>query len=211
MALNQGKIRTKNVTIMSDDDVSANDAVLFVQSNTIRFTVGQEDIFNVGKQGIEDLFVARSFTWYSFQAVSGLENNEEWFAGGLQIRDTSGNNLVGQDTVLWTNDQQVLYGEPLFSKLILGYGTDAQAITEDGAYVEPIYVGIPHAAGTAVEHRFLYLAEANFAARTPDEASISYSTAGTETSDPRTLTFTGLTTYNPESTGTAFLSWPPHS
>jgi hypothetical protein len=208
--LTRGKTRTKKITVLSEDDVDANNAVLTVDSNNIRFSVADLDVFNIGKEGIQDFFITRNFTWYSFQADTGIDPGNEWFAGGLQILDTNGTNLVDQQAVLWTKDQNIPYGTTLYNRLVLGMGGLAVAITEGGGYVEPLYIGIPYAAGVGVSHRFLYISEANYEARTPDSVVISYSTGGLAESDPRSLSYTVLDTYNPEAQGSNVHTWPTY-
>ena len=203
----QGKLRTKKVTVLSEDDVAENNGQMFVDSNNIRFVVGSNDVFNVGKEDIEDFFVARTFTWYSFQATTGLD--DEWFAGGLQIQDANGNDLVDQQAVVWTKDQQIAYGTTLYDRLVFGSGGIAEALTDGGAYVQPLYVGIPYGP-VASKHRFRYLATANYAAQTPDLATIAYSTSGDSSSDPRSLVFTTIDTYNPEAAADGFHDWPAY-
>lgn len=203
----QGKLRTKRVTVLSEDDVEANNGEMFVDSNNIRFVVGGNDVFNVGKQDIDDFFVTRNFTWYSFQATTGLD--DEWFAGGLQIQDANGNNLVTQETVVWTKDQQIEYGTTLYNRLVFGTGGIAEALSDGGAYVQPLYIGIPYGP-VASQHRFRYLATANYTAQTPDLATFAYATGGSSSSDPRTLTFNVIDTYNPEAAADGFHTWPAY-
>jgi hypothetical protein len=47
-----------------------------------------------------------SFVWYSIRPTSGLHTGEEWFSGGLEMRDVDGNQLIPKDgsTVLWVKD-----------------------------------------------------------------------------------------------------------
>lgn len=162
---------------------------------------------------------ASSFVWYSIRPTNGLHNDEQWYAGGLEMRDADGNQLIPTDgsAVLWTTSTQRYFGvgDSVYDPLIMN-GTLTRITRHPGsglAYSEPIYVGFSHSAPVA-EHRFAVVNTApgpnndGYQRRTPNNAVVSKATGGDSSSDPTTLTFTQLFTYNPESKSTNFQPWP---
>jgi hypothetical protein len=153
-----------------------------------------------------------SFAWYSIRPTNGLANSEEWFGGGLEMRDADGNQLIPTDgsAVLWIKDANIPYSSNAYTSIIVNDGTIIKmtnAPASGNAYNQPIYVGFSHSALVA-SHRFATVSAAGYSNRTPNNAVVSKAEGGDANSDPRNLTFTQILTYNPENKGSNFQAWP---
>ena len=153
-----------------------------------------------------------SFVWYSIRPTNGLANSEEWFGGGLEMRDADGNQLIPTDgsAVLWIKSANNPFGSGAYTSIIINDGNTIKMTRHPGsglAYSEPIYVGFSHSAPVA-SHRFAVVTTGSYSNRTPNNAVVSKATGGDASSDPRNLTFSQIFTYNPENKSTNFQAWP---